>query len=595
MQQEARRTSRRTLNLVMAVGAIASSYNLFYEHCDLYLSAVFSFALVAMLYSFFQFTDKKENRVLSTKQEVLLATLLSVSTLWGGYMARGETLETICFGNVFLLIIQAILFSRITLGIVRILCEVLYNIANQSLRHKTKDNKRMRRDFFLAFFSILILWLPIWLAYYPGLWNYDPWQVDQFIDGNYTKHHPLLHTVFISACYSFGLSTGDAKNGVILYDLIQSTIMAAIFAFVYAYIKSNLQQSRIFSGICLAFYALAPIHSILAISTTKDVLFSGFILLALIIGIILIKKSAKKHKMLCGIEIVVLALIALLRNNASYCLYVAAFVSLIMIRKQLWRRCFLVLAASIIVYTGTDVWITKELDAKPVNNQEKMSVIAQQFGRIYERVADDEDRLVIEKYVDVSSGTHYNQFLADPMKSKLMKMDDSNQIKSMVSDSWKLFLKHKKTSIDSFLFTTKGIWDLGDSSHASIYGTENSQGYLLTDVKNGYGITTESKILWLYDFLENLFTRNDYQKIPIISIVFSPSLYVYIFIFCAICLFSRDRKCRVIFPFFFALGGTIMLGPCILIRYVYPFVICAPVFMYLVILAIRQYKNENVQ
>lgn len=67
----------------------------------------------------------------------------------------------------------------------------------------------------------------VWLAYYPELWNYDPWQVLQFTQNDYNKHHPLIHTVFLGFCYSVGLVL--AYHNPHLTDLTIRFLYAALF------------------------------------------------------------------------------------------------------------------------------------------------------------------------------------------------------------------------------------------------------------------------------------------------------------------------------------------------------------------------------
>ncbi len=77
----------------------------------------------------------------------------------------------------------------------------------------------------------------MWLAYYPGLWNYDPWQVDQVLNKKYNEFHPLIHTLLLGKCYEIGIELGEAKYGVILYDYVQMIFMAGVFAYTYCYIQ----------------------------------------------------------------------------------------------------------------------------------------------------------------------------------------------------------------------------------------------------------------------------------------------------------------------------------------------------------------------
>lgn len=57
---------------------------------------------------------------------------------------------------------------------------------------------------------------------------------------------------------------------------------------------------------------------------------------------------------------------------------------------------------------------------------------------------------------------------------------------------------------------------------------EGRQCYLFTDVKGGFDIIHKSKLPELEIFLEKMFSNNEYQKWPVISLLFSPALYFWI-------------------------------------------------------------------
>ena len=133
-----------------------------------------------------------------------------------------------------------------------------------------------RKVFLFSFFVIFVCWLPVLLAYYPGLFAYDiNNQMNQVISGQYTTHHPLLHTLYVGVFYLLGGAVGDHNIGIALSVLIQMLAMAAIFAWLQRYM-AVIGSKRIFRVISLAGFALLPMHPMLAISCTKDTLFCGW-------------------------------------------------------------------------------------------------------------------------------------------------------------------------------------------------------------------------------------------------------------------------------------------------------------------------------
>lgn len=434
---------------------------------------------------------------------------------------------------------------------------------------------------------ILLCWLPVWLAYYPGLWNYDPWQVSEYLDKSYSKFHPLIHTLLLGKCYAIGVKLNDPNLGVILYDWVQMVIMSSIFSYTVLFVYAR-TRSRITSILTITFYSLLPIHSILAISSTKDTIFAGLMLLTTVLAIqyydkgkylLPIKSYKIMEKFLIGFLLLSTVIMLLFRNNAVYA-YVCFLVvgACLTIVRKIKKSQLLMVVVCFILYIGTDIALTNMLHAQKGSIGEVLSVTSQQFGRIYNCDGlDDEVIETINYYYDTES-MQYNQYLADSVKFNLQNITDMGDLILYIRESIKLFIQYTRVSIDSYLYLTQGIWYLGDTSHAEIYGSglESRQGYLLTDVKNGFGISHVSKFPQLEMFMENTFSANDYQNWSILSLLFSPAFYVWFFVLTFFAVRSNEKY---ILSFFICYLGTVLLGPCCLIRYVYPFVVIAPVMV----------------
>lgn len=66
--------------------------------------------------------------------------------------------------------------------------------------------------------------------------------------------------------------------------MIQMGVMSGIYAYICAYLYRHV-PGRLFRIMTLLFYAFFPVNSILAISPTKDVLFSGLVALCLVLAL----------------------------------------------------------------------------------------------------------------------------------------------------------------------------------------------------------------------------------------------------------------------------------------------------------------------
>lgn len=330
----------------------------------------------------------------------------------------------------------------------------------------------------------------------------------------------------------------------------------------------------------------------MAISSTKDVIFSGLVLLSMVLSLQVMESTSKYRKnFLIIILIIVTTLMLLFRNNAAYagCLFLVYVFILAAFRKINWKICVYVMCC-LLLYKTIDVYLTSSLNAEAGNIREALSIPSQQFGRIYNSINSPEDNSIIMKIVDeyyLEGPYEYNPRLSDPMKGKfLIHISTVNYIK----DSAKLFLEYPIVSLDSFLYLSEGGWDIND------IGLHNNddEGYLCThiDMYGSFGIVHESKLPQLKLFLDNLMENNKYQDWPIISMLFAPAFYVWIMVVCTLG-FAKTRNINFLLPigFLWCLLLTVLAGPATLTRYLYPFFVCSPILLCMLNISFRSDKR----
>ena len=90
---------------------------------------------------------------------------------------------------------------------------------------------------------------------------------------------------------------------------------------------------------------------------------------------------------------------------------------------------------------------------------------------------------------------------------------------------------------------------------------------------------------------ERLFSANEYQRIPVLSLLFAPALWVWLAAFVGVGAASRgDRRTLALAALPAGCFLPLMLGACVLIRYAYPFVACVPLLLGC---ALTRMKGEN--
>ena len=126
------------------------------------------------------------------------------------------------------------------------------------------------------------VYLPVFLAVYPGIYSYDASaQLLQFYGKlPLTTHHPLIHTLYLGLCMKIaGRLFHTYQAGMALYALSQSFFMSAVFSLCLCRMKAR----RAPRWLCVAswmFWILNPYLTVFSFVTTKDVLFGAFFLLS---------------------------------------------------------------------------------------------------------------------------------------------------------------------------------------------------------------------------------------------------------------------------------------------------------------------------
>ncbi len=428
---------------------------------------------------------------------------------------------------------------------------------------------------------ILILWIPVWLAYYPGIFAYDAnGQLVQVIDHAYSTHHPLIHTLWLGACINLLYNGSDINAGVALHCASQMLIMAAI----YGWIIAETHRRGVHRAVLIAYTILAaiwPVHSIMAISVTKDVVYSGL----LVVLMLLLSRSSEvytyRHNAIC--TGVITALVTMFRNNARY--VIAAIIIYLLIsalRKKADKKAAYPLIAGVLAGLLLCVGLKAVTQSRSGSPREVISIPIQQLARVRALNTDtlsDTDTETLDYLLGEDAADRYNEHLADPVKEVMNPYDPACLVKTWI----RMGIRYPETYLDAWLYTTEGAWYVYDTSVNRIYGdgADSGLGYMSTGAMptpEGYGFETRSKLPGLKAFMDRIINDNAFEGIPVIRLLFSPALYIWIL--AAYWCIMRKRT-----PGMLGSGTTagilllvfnyltLLLGPAVLVRYMYPYFI----------------------
>lgn len=499
------------------------------------------------------------------------------------------------------------------------------------LRGSVKEKKYQAWQVWLFNSGVIFLcWLPVFLAYYPSVFAYDAeGQLYQVIAHDYSTHHPLLHTLFLGAFFKLGDKLpGSYTAGMAVHSVVQMTMMAAAFGYTIAYLYRK-GVSVYLRNALLLFYALFPANSVLAISTTKDVLFSALVLLYTISlhGIITRQACGSADDDTGGgagggvnggtgggrggnrdwfLYVLWAVLLLLFRNNAVYAFVLSVpcvFWGMYRMKGKEageWKKYLICTMAAIFIFAAGSVSLKAVTGAHNGSPREMLSVPLQQMART--RVKAEETltpamQQEVEKYLPAEwVYAAYNPYLADPVKNRAIVHDDpAGLIKTWI----KLGVKHPQIYIDAFLDNSIGYWFIEDRTHAQIYGigTESGFGYLSTDNRTmpaGCEITQHSYLPGLRAFMEHIISDNAYQKLPVVRLVFAPAFYWWMLcMYMAVVVYRR--KYRLLLPpvFLVIYYMTLLFSPTVLIRYMYPFVVTVPAICCCLIVDLEKFDRKT--
>ncbi|MBD5459130.1 MAG: hypothetical protein HDR27_11240 [Lachnospiraceae bacterium] len=472
------------------------------------------------------------------------------------------------------------------------------------LRDGRIKSRAVRREYdssrVFAFYTALILicWMPVFLAYYPSVFAYDAeGQLYQVIAHDYSTHHPLLHTLFLGAFFKLGDNLpGSYSSGMALHSIVQMFLMAMILGYVLSVLYRE-GTSWIMRFGLLIFYALFPANSVLAISTTKDVLFSGLVLLY-VVKLFQWRNGNTKETKGFDISFILISVTMLLfRNNAVYAwLACQPFMLYFAGKRKALKRYAVIAAATLFLFGCGSVGLKAAVSAQNGSPREMLSVPLQQMARtrvMHEEELDDEMRRELDSYLPSEwVFAAYNPYLADPVKNRAIIHDDPT---GLIKTWARLGMRFPMTYVDAFLDNSIGYWYLADKTHSTIYGvgTESGFGYLSTDnraMPAGCEIIMHSYLPGLRAFMERIVSDNEYQKIPILSVIFAPALYWWMLcLYIAFFLYRREYGMLLpaLFPVLYYC--TLLLSPTVLVRYMYPFMLCSPMMLCLVSAKRRNY------
>lgn len=551
-------------------------------------SLIVNLLLWIMLFAIYYKYTRKSNWQIN-----VLSFLFSIFMIFGNSYLKVHN-ASLVFGGVPLFILSILMaigyYCLFRLG----LSNLFYYLDNYKL--KNSNNKIIaffsNHPFITSLIVLLICWLPYIVAYYPVILSPDPsYQIKQFFGirtkyADYavlldesmqiTNHHPVLHTLLIGSCLKIGTIIGNDNLGLFLYSIIQIAILSCTLAYSIKYMIKNMKISNKLGIIFLGIYALVPIFPFYAMSAVKDVIFSSFVLLYVIMlhKIIVNEGNGIKLKEYLLMLLLVL-LVILFRNNGIYLIMLSMPVLIWFVRKK-WLPYTLLFIVALGFNTIYNDVLLPYFKITPGSIREMLSIPFQQTARYSKYHGDElslEDVEIIDKvlgYEDLAN--RYDPELADPVKNKFNKYTTDEELKAYFGVWFDGLLKHPGTYIDATV--------------------ENVYGYFYPEKQDWYiYYKFDKRILadgfdYSFNSLEELRAglKNfgvAYSKIPVIGLIANIAFNTWlVFIFFMYVVYKKDYKMMVIYmPALVSILVCVASPANTYFRYALPYILSMPIMI----------------
>ena len=464
----------------------------------------------------------------------------------------------------------------------------LGTLFSQLLTWEVPEKKGQRLSWPLCSLLIGGVYILYYLAYYPGIVNYDFFsELAQYVNGPYFGAHPVFHTLMTGFLFTLGERlSGSYALGATLYCAVQIIGMAVIYGYVCSFVSKRVPTLA--SLLVLVFFALHPIHGFMSVSTIKDALFTACLVL-LVIELwemqedpaAFLSHPAKMVRMA-----VTCLFMALFRHNAVFA-YAFAVIAVIAICRR--RKAILYCAAVLVLCIATPRMISACVSAWKTPRSEAMSVPCQQLIRtaVYADMPEEEREALGTWWSGAID--RYRPYSADPAKGGNF---DYQRYEADPGAFWRMYLdygrRYPKIYLEAFLLNCAGIWNPDDLSHAHAMDTEGWDFvYTKTEIlfPAEIGTLTQTPILKrTHQFLQGIAHASRHEKYPFVSLLFRPSVYVYALLLLTFRLrMAKKGKQRLVLLPIWGIILSYVFSACILIRYAYAFMACVPVALVLAI------------
>lgn len=519
---------------------------------------------------------------------------LSFALVWGEQL---EKTDHVAFGSPSHAVVLLLLAAVITV-LTAYSWKWLAAGVQSDKKNEAAPGENSRAYDLRVWLGLILCQIPVLLAEYPGFFVYDAQtEVTEVFTRTFTTHHPLMHVLLLGGIVSaVHKVTGSYNAGICTYIVLQMLFMTAVFTYVIHCLRrwGVRKEIRIFSFL---FYGIFPTIVMYTLCSSKDGLFSAFLLLLSVLLVQLQKnprqflQSRKKMAVFAASAV----LMMLMRNNGfySYLVFIPFGAALM---HRYWKKVLPLLVIPVVVYLMTNSALSAALHAEGGEHQEMLTVPIQQLARTWQSHPegfDAEDVQILHTYLSEEGLSHYTPRISDILKTYFRNAAYDADSASFWRLWFKMGSKYPATYLNAWFLTSYGYWYPG--AVINVYQGNTVFTFTYTDSSYfGYEVEApgirHSLLPFLDTFYRKLSIERFQQNVPVVSLLFAPAFWFWCLMWMAgyrmACVNDvQERLLLWTLPVILT-WLTVLLGPTYLVRY-------AVILWYVVPLAMAVLQAEK--
>lgn len=468
-------------------------------------------------------------------------------------------------------------------------------------RKKERTNRLLSRyfaslrkhPFGTCFLTLFLAYLPYMILSWPGILTTDSRR--QLIEGygflvsgsRLKNHHPVVHTLFLSASLAAGEGLFHSANaGIFFYCCIQAMLMFAAISWLIR-LLAELEFSDKYLVLTMLFFILAPRNQNYLFLAVKDVCFASFLMIwltqlfRLATGTFGGAREKTKHMILFGCAS---AGVFFMRQDGVYLLLITFFAAAALQpeNRKRWMRFGIGTVVFFLLYQSV---ILPGLGISRSSRREMLSVPFQQTARYVRDAGDEvteEEKEAISAVLDYEHLAElYNPNLSDPVKGTFREEATGEEMRAYFKVWSEMLFKHPDIYVQATMNNLYGyFYPNGYTANLYDYGKSSEQMEKLNEaLSEEYGLYVSYP-----EALES--ARNGYEalreavfKLPVLSAFLNPACYVWtLLLWFFWCIRKKDKPALLTTIPLMSFLLVCMAGPAYgwYFRYLYSLAVCLP-------------------